>query len=149
MRAFINSVFSCKCILWRSRLVLFELRGYNILACCFKIVIERSVSSTLLLVWLMINYAALSLGCFMFWRCFQNVEQIVRFLKVEKYSPNKTRFLHLKPCGHVVEVNYMDQWVEGSKPTPPTSPQYVTCPICKQMVGLCPRSVCIQIHAVP
>jgi len=75
----------------------------------------------------------------------QNVEQIVRFLKVEKYSPMKTRFLHLQPCGHVVEVNHMDKWVESSTPTPPSSPQFVTCPICKQMVGLCPR----YLHTIP
>jgi len=82
-----------------------------------------------------------SLHCLTIWWVFfiQNVEQIVRFLKVQKYSPRKTRFLHLKPCGHVVEVSYMDEWVASSTPTPPSSPQYVTCPTCKQMVGLCPR----------
>ena len=42
----------------------------------------------------------------------------------------------------------MDEWVAASTPTPPYSPQGVTCPICKQMVGLCPRyvSMCIAYN---
>ena len=69
----------------------------------------------------------------------QNVEQVLRFLNCETYTPRKTRFVHLKPCGHVVEVTRMDQRVEDSTPSPPYSPQFVTCPICNDMVGFCPR----------
>jgi hypothetical protein len=64
--------------------------------------------------------------------------QLMQFLKVGKLT-KKTRFVHLQPCGHVVEVVYMDNWVKTLKRSPPCEPVPVVCPICKQKVGLCPR----------
>jgi len=71
--------------------------------------------------------------------CGQKVQRVLRLLNRKTYTTRKARFLLLQPCGHVVEVMHMDQWVENSTPSPPYSPQSVTCPICKNMVGLCPR----------
>jgi hypothetical protein len=69
----------------------------------------------------------------------KNISQVVRFLKVKNFSVKSTKFVHLKPCGHVVEVDYMDDWVRTNAPQPPCEPQPVTCPICKKLVGFCPR----------
>lgn len=66
-----------------------------------------------------------------------NLQQISEFLKVE--NTKKTRFILLQPCGHMVEVNYMDKWVEDSKPRRPCEATCVSCPMCKSMVGYCPR----------
>ena len=61
----------------------------------------------------------------------------MEYLKVD--STKKARFVLLQPCGHIVEVNYMDKWVEDSKPKRPCEATCISCPMCKNMVGHCPR----------
>jgi len=50
------------------------------------------------------------------------LDQILTHLKVPPAQTTGNpphRFILLQPCGHTVEVKYMDKWVESTKMVPP------------------------------
>ena len=66
------------------------------------------------------------------------LQQLIKFCDIKDFS-KKIRFIELQPCGDIVEVNYMDLYVENSQTDDIGEPKFLACPICNGMVSQCPR----------